>query len=302
MKILYVGIYNHAEQQESLRWALATLGKYEEVDWASHEDINGLLSHSDHDVIFFQVQTDGVLNIEVIRKLKERGCKMFNFTGDVRKEIPMFYFNVAPFMTTLMTNKTQADIIKAAGFDSHYFQIGYNDHIYDPSLKVDCEYSPEIVFMGNNYNGLFELSNFRYDMVMWLKNVYGDKFSVFGSGWPDAISLNTDQHKEAQVYRNCKVAINCSHFNLNMYSSDRMFRILGSGAFCLSHRFNGIYAMGFKEGVHLRTWESFDHLKALIDYYLVHDAERNKIALAGHELCKSEYTWMKRMEQLKTLL
>lgn len=303
MKLLYCGIFNEREQQESLRWALRSIcDEYHEINWATHPDINSFLSGNRFDVIFFQVQTDGVLDIEVVRKLRQSGCKMFNFTGDVRKEIPVFYFNMAPFVTSLFTNKTQADILSAAGFDSYYFQIGYNDHIYTPDIVVPCEYSPEIVFMGNNYNGLFELSGFRYDMVMWLKSVYGDKFSVFGSGWPDAVSLNTDQYKEAQVYRNCKIAVNCSHFNMTMYSSDRLFRILGSSAFCASHRFNGIYAMGFREGEHLKTWETFDHLKAIIDYYLVHDEARNKVAKAGHELCVKEYTWMKRMEQLKQLI
>ena len=303
MKLLYCGIFSDAEQQESLRWALRSIcDEYDEVNWSTHPDINLLLTIGIYDVIFFQVQTDGVLDIEVIRRLKDRGCKMFNFTGDVRSEIPMFYFNMAPFVTTLFTNKTQADILAKAGFDANYFQIGYKDHIYTPDASTPCEYSSEIVFMGNNYNGLFELSGFRFDMVMWLKNVYGDRFRVFGSGLPDAVSLNTDQYKEAQVYRNCKIAINCSHFNMTMYSSDRLFRILVSGAFCLSHRFDGIYAMGFIEGIHLRTWQTFDHLKELIDYYLVHEEKRKEIAHNGHELCIKEYTWMNRMGQLKQLL
>ena len=47
---------------------------------------------------------------------------------------------------------------------------------------------------------------------------------------------------------------------------------------------------------------NFDQLKKIIDYYLTHDKEREKIRRAGFEHCKKHHTYLHRVKVLlKTL-
>lgn len=302
---MLVGIFNHVEAQQSLRDALRGISsEYSEFNFDSHPNINEImLSRADStDVIFMQLQRAGVVKIETLRFLREKGIQMFNFTGDVRQPVPQWYLDTAPYVTTLFTNLTDAEYLRSKGFDAEYFQIGYNTEFYNTKDYVE-QNAPKIVFFGNNYGKLFPLSQFRRHMVESLQARYGSDFGVYGNGWNGAENLNANQKKEGAVYRGCKIAINLSHFNLKRYSSDRMFRILGSGAFCLTHRFEQIEDE-WELGKHLVAWDDVSHLFDLIDYYLLHENQTERIFIArnGNAYCEKEFTWERRMKQLQELI
>jgi glycosyltransferase involved in cell wall biosynthesis len=300
-RILHVGVYNVSEGQESLRMALEEISSYYE-EYSFEKNMHIAVDVFENcagkfDVVFLQIQRQGVINVEVAKVLHRCGVKIYNFTGDVRQPIPKWYIDLAPYVTTLFTNNHDVQVFKKMGFDSHYFQIGYNEHYYNneiPKLKT----APEIVFLGNNYNKTFPLGQFRKEMVDRLRKKYRGRFGVYGNGWGNGIpSLNHDQYTEGRVYRGCKIAINLSHFNLDQYSSDRMFRIMGCGAFCLTHKYIGI-EKEFRDGIDVATWKTLDELEKKIDYYLSHDDERNEIAKNGNIVCTTDFTWSARMKQL----
>jgi hypothetical protein len=299
MKLLHIGLFDNHEPQTSLRNALRGISTYyEEYNFPSHKGrlvqvIQNALKRTKFDVMFLQIQSDKVLPASQIRMIFKKGIKIFNFTGDVRQPIPRWYHDLAPYVTTLFSNKTDSDLFKSLGLKSEYFQIGYNVEFYNttnPKLA-----GPEIVFMGNNYPGMFPLSGMRIQMVNELQKRYGNRFGVFGNGWGSAKWLK--QHDEASIYRNCKIAISLSHYDLKRYSSDRLFRILGCGAFCLSHKFQEIEEE-FENGNHLIYWNSIDELISKIDFYLneKNESERLRIAMSGNQLCESKYTWKYRIE------
>lgn len=290
-KLLHIGIFNNQEPQWSLRKALESISSdYIEFDWQSIPNVNETLIalSDDVDVIFLQIQSPNVISPTLLGAIKHK-VKIFNFTGDVRQPLPQWYIDLAPHCTTLFTNNTDAEYLKSLGYDAEYFQIGYNSEFY---IYQGDKYivSPQIVFMGNNYPGAFPLSQFRYDMVSFLQREYGDKFGIYGKGYPGAIDLNYKQKEEANVYRSALIGINCSHFNLKQYSSDRMLRIMACGCFCLTHRFDDM-EKEFAEGVHLAAWNDFDELKTKIDKYLATDKLRNMVAQTGHHLVTTKYTW-----------
>jgi hypothetical protein len=299
MKLLHIGLFDSHEPQTSLRNALRGISEYyEEYNFPSHKGriiqlIATATKRTKFDAIFLQIQSDRVLSVSQIRMLSERGIKIFNFTGDVRQPIPHWYHELAPYVTTLFSNKTDSDLFQSLGFKSEYFQIGYNTEFYNTTgPKVS---GPEIVFMGNNYKEMFPLSKLRIEMVELLQSRYGNRFAVFGNGWKESRWLK--QHEEAGVYRNCKIAISLSHYDLKRYSSDRLFRILGCGAFCLSHKFQEIEDE-FEGGKDLVWWGTLTQLTEWIDEYLLPENEelRNKIAASGNALCKEKYTWKYRIE------
>jgi hypothetical protein len=299
MKILHIGLFDNHEPQTSLRNALRGISTYyEEYNFPSHKGrlvqvIQNALMRTKFDVLFLQIQSDKVLSLSQIRTISKKGIKIFNFTGDVRQPIPRWYHELAPYVTTLFSNKTDSDLFKSLGFKSEYFQIGYNVEFYNTTGPKIA--GPEIVFMGNNYPGMFPLSGLRIEMVELLQNKYGSRFGVYGNGWKGSKWL--DQNTEAGIYRNCKIAINLSHFDLKRYSSDRLFRILGSGAFCLSHKFQEIEEE-FTNDSDLVYWSNLEELTKKIDIYLSFEAQpiRQLIANNGNQLCESKYTWKYRIE------
>lgn len=297
-------MFNRHEGQESMRMALEGISTYYE-EYSFENNMSQAISAyreagTKFDVIFLHVQRDGIIPLERTRTMFNNGVKIFNFTGDVRQPIPKWYHQLAPYVTTLFSNLTDAEVFNLLGFKAHYFQVGYNEHYYNTKMAAMPK-APEIVFMGNNYGNTFPLGAMRKEMVEGLKKRYGHRFGVYGTGWGRTENLNQKQSVEAAVYRGCKIAINLSHFNLKRYSSDRLFRILGCGAFCISHRYKNI-EYEFIDGEDLVCFDNLNHLYELIDKYLELPEERQRIAHNGNVKCESEFTWGKRMEQLVSII
>lgn len=263
-----------------------------------------------YDLIFFQLQTANMITSAFCKQMKEinPSCLIVNWTGDVRHPLPEWYVEVGMQVDiTLFSNNTDAQTATAAGINAGYLQIGFDDEIFklkeNPLPFFDA---PEIVFMGNNYLGTFPLSQLRYDMVAHLHKRYGERFGVYGGNWKELErgNLMNKESQEAACYRSCKVAINLSHYDYELYSSDRIFRIMGSGAFCLSKIYPGL-EKEFTPGINVGLWnytDNFDDLDSKIDYYLEHEEERTQIAKAGYELVHSKYTWTNRVEELRKII
>jgi len=137
-------------------------------------------------------------------------------------------------------------------------------------------------------------------MVHALAKRYGKQFKVYGSNWP-GYSPEFNQEEEAKIYRACKIAINLSHFDYSRYSSDRLYRLMGAGAFCLSHNYKDI-AMEFEVGKHLDVWNDIPQLMSSIDHYLEHADDRIKIAKAGCMHVHANHLWSNRVKQLMTMI
>lgn len=307
MKLLNLGIYSPEEPNLSLRKALLAASEfYKEYDVITnrtklHDMI--MKAPGTFDTIFMQTQQEGIIGVSKIAAVRSRGIRVFNFTGDVRQPLPRWYIDMAPHVTTLFTNLHDAEHLQALGYDAHYFPVGFNEENYLPDQPIDPTV-PEIVFMGNNFNDAYPLGKLRGEMVDRLRQVYGSRFGLYGSGWPAWFvneNVNYRQMREAQIYKSTKIAINLSHFNLKRYSSDRLMRIMASGAFCLTHNYIELEAE-FQPGVDLDCFDSIEELIRKIDFYLNNDELRNKIARTGSQKVIENYNWTKRIEQLKSLL
>lgn len=304
MKLLHIGMYNRHESQLGMRMALEGICSiYSEYSFEENMIAaqSAFMRAEGYDVIFLHVQRPGVIDIKKAKELNEKGVHIFNFTGDVRQPLPEWYLALAPYVTTIFTNMHDVAYVRSFGYRAEYIQVGYNDHIYNP-VGVRDKTAPKIVFMGNNYGKTFPLSQERVNMVSRLKRKYGNNFKVYGSGWERGTeNLNQQQHREAEIYRGAKIAINFSHFNLSRYSSDRLFRILGCGTFCLTHRYKDM-ELEFVDGKHLVAFDNINDLCNKIDYYLLQEPLRKDIAKNGHEECVNTATWFHRIDGLKKLI
>lgn len=258
-------------------------------------------SNFNPDIVFMHIQSGDVVTPETARIMAQTSM-VFNWTGDVRFPVPNFYFEIGKHITsTLFTNMNDVDVCMSNGVKADYLQVGFDSVHFNPLGVSDNKY-PEIIFLGSNYQHCpFPLTQLRCDMVTTLKSRYGNRFGVYGGGWSGMESGNiTSYDEEGMAYRSCKIAINLSHFAYRRYSSDRMYRILGSGAFCLSHHYPEI-ELDFKNGEDLVVWNDVNDLINKIDKYLTKDNERGRIALNGCLKARTEFTWHHFAKNLKKI-
>jgi spore maturation protein CgeB len=78
-----------------------------------------------------------------------------------------------------------------------------------------------------------------------------------------------------------------------------MFEILGCGCFLLTYyiKDNGFDEL-FEDGKHLVTFKNNKEMLELINYYLKHPEERERIAKAGHEATINNHTYYHRVQKM----
>lgn len=282
MKILHIGCCATGRPYNGLQRAFIRRSEYRELH-SGLGNLNKMVLEEANDflpdMVFMQLQSPNIIDVETVKKLRSMGCFVINWTGDARVPLPQWYIDIGRHASlTLFSNETDVNTMHKMSIPADYLQIGFDECIYSP--KGEVSEHKDIVFMGNNYNDMFSLGNLRIQMVSALRKEFPDQFGVFGRGWSlSEGDYNHSQEKEASVYRGCKIAINLSHYDLDRYSSDRILRIMGSGAFCLSKYFPG-YNKDYIDGEHLRIWHTIPELIQLIRYYLHPENTSSRIAIA----------------------
>jgi spore maturation protein CgeB len=293
-----IGFKNNGYEYYSLSWQNYRFNNGIE---GLRKEILRLHNQIKPDIVFIQVQLPEIIDVFTAIKLSISSF-VINYTEDVRKDTTWleeigFYIGL-----TIFTNREDVDKFKQLGLSAVYLQTSFNDLWYKPQPKTSTDYG-EIIFIGNNYIGTsldFDRSQFRAEMVRFLKDTYGDRFKVYGMGWgTDSKLLNPQQCIEA--YNNCKISISQSNFNRNGYSSDRLYNSMACGAFTLPEYFKGIEDL-FIDGKHIESWASLDGLKDNINHYLQYPKDREAIAKMGCQLVRENYNWTQRIKELKLML
>lgn len=251
--------------------------------------------------VFMQIQSEGKISVNTIKKLKATGAFIINWTGDVRDTTPPWMVEMAEHISlTCFSNMRDVHYMRSLGFKSEWLECYVDTELYKPNIGWFVNEAP-IIFMGNN-NSNFPLSAFRIEMCKELKKDFKGKFSIYGNGKDADYNLNGKQQAEAETYRGAKIAINVSHYEIEKYTSDRMLRILSMGTvICLAKEYPN---MPYVDGVHLRTWKTMDELKDLIKYYLdpANETERQTIVNKGRDLILNNYTYVHFVKNLKSFI
>jgi spore maturation protein CgeB len=175
----------------------------------------------------------------------------------------------------------------------HYLPAGVfgEECTYKESTK-----KKDVIFVGSKkYHPEWQ---YRTQLVNWLDKVYGNRFEHYGNGGVESVRgliLN-------KLYWSTKVVVGdtlCLNFNYPDYWSDRIYETLGRGGFLIHPYIPGI-EKEFVDKKHVVFYEygNFEQLKELIDYYLIHEEEREEIRKAGHELVKNNYTYRHRWQHI----
>lgn len=169
-------------------------------------------------------------------------------------------------------------------------------------LPPKTEYRNDLVFAGNNYSfrHVDEESKksifyrFRVDGIyQTIKPLVDEQknLKVWGRWWTDydrAYILPTAFYggvlpveEIPYVYSSAKIALGIQQVATSRtYVSTRTYEVLGCGTFHIT-QYSGGVEYYFKKGVHLEWAKSAEETLELVNYYLAHDDEREKIALNG---------------------
>lgn len=144
--------------------------------------------------------------------------------------------------------------------------------------------------------------NYRNELISWLRKTYGERFTKFGH--PQETIRNEELN---ELYANTKIVIGDSvcldNFTHTYYWSDRVYETIGRGGFIIHP-----YIKGMEEefldthNIVFYQYGNWEQLKFLIDYYLEHDEEREKIRRNGHEFVKNHATYHNRLSQMLAIL
>lgn len=189
------------------------------------------------------------------------------------------------------------------GIKAQLLLFGCQPDFHKP-VQPDVNYSHDIIFVGNNYS---RHSSRIIGRDIILKPIIERDYNikVYGNNWwlnPFyGYTLDEKYYGGYLAYENLSIAYSSSKIVLGMHSvntsktmmSMRTFETLGCGAFYLTQWTPAIENL-FENHKHLVWSKSAEETISLVDYYLVHDKEREEIAKQGQEFVYKNHTYLHR--------
>lgn len=161
----------------------------------------------------------------------------------------------------------------------------------DPDIqyrhKVDDKWKTDITFLGTAEHSKMPREKDRYDLTKRLSKMHNAKvYACFGKP-------KTNGMECFYAISGAKIGLSINIANdVYLYHSDRFINIPACGTFELAKRTPG-YDLLFEDGVHLKYFDSADEFFDLADWYLKHDQQRERIAMAGMQKAHTDFNCMK---------
>jgi spore maturation protein CgeB len=270
------------------------------------------------DLVFFILQKDQV-DINTLKNLKEQGLFIVNFFGDDQWRFDNWSSKYASYFSAcITTDKFSID---------KYKNIGQNNIIRSQWASLESnvlykniDYKYDVSFIGG-------ISPYRKWFVKELDKK-GIKVHCFGNGW-DNKRVSYEQMEEIFVTSKINLNIsNSTNYDIRYLASHikafltslrdvikggknssqtkaRNFEIPAQGGFQLTDYVPSIEDY-FNIGKELICYSDIDEAKELINYYLKHGEERERIKIAGIKKARKNHLFshrivefMKRLEIIK---
>jgi hypothetical protein len=304
-RILHVALRTDFERQPGLDKALREASSvYRDVDWQKADNVPEAVLKTASEIrptlVFMQLQRAGVLeprDIEALRAACDPQVVIVNWDGDQHHgpndEPRRWFVELGRVCDASMVVNTDhpGQYTRLGVRNAGYLQIGYDPEIYRPAEPWPDV--PPVVFLGSCYPS----HQRRTDIIEHVAAQLGNKFAAYGNGWPTTYGRPMlKQHEEPHVYAAAKAAISASIRNdLSFYTSDRLFRIMGSGGVALVEFFPGASFLGVRLDSCI-GWIGILGLFGAIHRALAEDQSSRRQRAA--ELARSKHTWAVRVRQL----
>jgi len=202
------------------------------------------------------------------------------------------------FPVRIATGKEMDIVIMTSGgrFLRTYKDVGtrrcaFIPNMCDPDIQqryqVEDKWKTDIIFTGKIEHRELERNDERHNIVRRLKEMPNAR--IYGAfGVPRIESMDY-----LYAINGAKIALSINIANdVRLYHSDRLINYLACGTFTLARRVPDSNLL-FEDGVHLKYFDSVDEFFELADWYLKHDQEREKIAMAGMQKAHSDFNCTK---------
>ena len=161
----------------------------------------------------------------------------------------------------------------------------------DPDINyrydVDEKYKADIIFTGRVEHTRLDRNNERYNLVSRLSNMENSR--VYGTlGAPQVEGID---YFHAISGAKIGLSINIAN-DVRLYHSDRLINYISCGTFALAKRVPDSDLL-FQDQVHLKYFDNEEEFSELADWYLKHNQEREKIAMAGMQRAHNEFNCQK---------
>lgn len=309
--VLFVGIEVTAYSSKSMIKGWHDLGyavvfiNYQllkmEIGYTSMWDrIMGKAAMISPSIIFLQIQNPEAISVESCIRLNAI-APVIEFTVDCRSyDKTIWLYDLAQNISlTCCSNEDDVMQCVMRGANAILVPSSADYDFYQPrQMPLIGINTPEIVFIGQNYavtNTAFDKDKDRQEIIEYLYQQYPNQFGAYGQGQVNHRYVHPNE--EMLLYHNSKIVIGHNNFYRSGYSSDRLYRAMGSGAFFLTSYFPDMEDT-FEEGVHLASYKTKEELKEKIDYYLEDMIKRKEVALAGCIRVRSFHRWSDRFKQV----
>ena len=190
----------------------------------------------------------------------------------------------------------QVDIVITTGggrFLQTYKDIGipccaFLANMCDPDIQfryqVEKRWKTDIIFTGRpEHTRLGDINDERYQLVSRLNTMSNAKvYGAFGVPRVEGIDY-------FYAISGAKIGLSINIANdVRLYHSDRLINYVSCGTFTLAKRVPDTDLL-FEDGIHVKYFDHIDEFFELADWYLKHDDERERIAMAGMERAHKEF-------------
>jgi hypothetical protein len=241
------------------------------------------------DIVF--ISFAGALDAETIMRLREAAPTAF-FIGSDFDPWPKLYpvkIEIArklDILTATNDGEFLQDYIKA-GVKRCIFMPNMSDPDIEYRYDVGSEWKTDILWTGTIKHHADTSDDFREKVITKLAersncSLYGclGKPQIGGIDYLYAIS-------------GARVGVSINAVNsIRLYHSDRITYYLACGTFVLAKRVPDTDLL-FKDGVHLKYFDTVEEFFELADWYLKNEAERKKIANAGMQWVHEHFNCVK---------
>lgn len=170
----------------------------------------------------------------------------------------------------------------------------------DPDIQyqydVEEKWETDIVFLGAAEHSKLPRDDDRYNLAKRLSEMPNAKvYACFGRPKTEGIEC-------FYAISGAKIGLSINIVNdVRLYHSDRLINIPACGTFTLAKRAPG-YKLLFEDGVHLKYFDTPEEFFELAEWYLKHEQERERIAMAGMEKTHSEFNCEKIAQYMLDLI
>ena len=263
MKILYAGVFTEGSTNISQRDCLRKLG---------HE-VDEFVPFGKHGVDYrqvpnFNIELQEVRGYDIILIAKGNGISEYTMKmlkKNNRKVVYWFCDSLINYSPEMQNRTRLADI---AFFDKR--TVLEKGLLVNDNCRYVCEGYDETVDCLQKVKKQYDIS--------FIGQMYGDRKS-FLDLLPKAKIIN-DAYGLQHSIEVGKSKINLNSCTMND-ASDRIYKIMAAGGFLMSDDWCGREKLGFVDGEDIVIYKNFNDLQEKINYYLEHEATRDRIAANG---------------------